>query len=199
MQTIHVGKAHEEVLRRLKEYAHNRLAVRFAYLLDNDGTVHEFDCTASEEPIHTALTQLPSRKALFNRCVEELGLTDRASREALQYPCEQQSRHKPCYYQEATINRAIIAVLQAKRGLHRPRILLKLATGTGRTKIAFQLVWKLKRSRAIRNVFYLTDRGWLLNQTRDNEFAPLAMPMSASWRGKDQPRYHLRHLPDHGR
>ena len=37
--------------------------------------------------------------------------------------------------------RAVIAVLQAKRGLHTPRILLTLATGTGKTKIAFQLVW----------------------------------------------------------
>src|SRR2546430_2215078 len=53
-----------------------------------------------------------------------------------------------------------------------PRILLTLATGTGKTKIAFQLVWKLKRTRAIRNVLYLTDRDWLLSQAMDNEFAP---------------------------
>jgi type I restriction enzyme, R subunit len=41
----------------------------------------------------------------------------------------------------------------------------------GKTKIAFQLVWKLKRARAIRNVLYLTDRDWLLSQAMDNEFA----------------------------
>ena len=78
----------------------------------------------------------------------------------------------PRYYQEGAINRAVIAVLQAKRGLHTPRILLTLATGTGKTKIAFQLVWKLKRARAIRNVLYLTDRDWLLSQAMDNDFAP---------------------------
>ena len=89
----------------------------------------------------------------------------------MHYPYDLRS-HKPRYYQEAAINRAVIAVLQAKSGLRPPRILLTLATGTGKTKIAFQLIWKLKRTRAIRNVLYLTDRDWLLSQAMDNEFAP---------------------------
>ena len=67
VQTIHAGQEREEVIRRLKEYAHNRLAVPFAYLLEKDGTFQEFDWTATEEPIHTTLTALPSRDALWNR------------------------------------------------------------------------------------------------------------------------------------
>jgi Type III restriction enzyme, res subunit len=171
VQTIHAGQAREEVIRRLKEHAHNRLAVPFAYLFEEDGTILEFDWTATEEPIHTALTAVPSRDALWNRWAEALGLTDNQARDALHYPY-QLSGPKPRYYQEAAINRAIIAVLQAKRDLRPPRILLTLATGTGKTKIAFQLIWKLKRTRAIRNVLYLTDRDWLLSQAMDNEFAP---------------------------
>jgi len=171
VQTIHAGEIREEVIRRLKEYAHNRLAVPFAYLMDTDDTIHEFDWTMSEEPVHSVLTALPDRDALRNRWLEALGLTDRQAQEALQYPY-QLSSHKPRYYQEAAINRAVIAVLQAKRGLRKLRILLTLATGTGKTKIAFQLAWKLKRARAIRNVLYLTDRDWLLSQAMDNDFAP---------------------------
>jgi type I restriction enzyme, R subunit len=171
VQTIHAGEARKDVMRRLQEYAHNRLTVPFAYLLDNDGTIHEFDWTATEEPVHAVLTAVPDREALRNRWTEALGLADKQAKEALQYPY-QLSSHKPRYYQEAAINRAVIAVLQAKRHLRRPRILLTLATGTGKTKIAFQLVWKLKRARAIRNVLYLTDRDWLLSQAMDNEFAP---------------------------
>src|SRR5713101_5688231 len=171
VQTIHAGESREEVIRRLKEYAHNRLAVPFAYLLDIDDTVHEFDWTVSEEPVHSALTALPYREVLRNRWMEALGLIDKQAQEALQYPY-QFSSHKPRYYQEAAINRAVIAVLHAKRDLRKPRILLTLATGTGKTKIAFQLIWKLKRARAIRNVLYLTDRDWLLSQAMDNEFAP---------------------------
>jgi hypothetical protein len=171
VQTIHAGQEREEVIRRLKEYAHNRLAVPFAYLLEEDGTFLEFDWTAKEEAIHTTLTVLPSRDALWNRWAEALGLTDKQAHDTLHYPYQLGS-HKPRYYQEAAINRAVIAVLQAKRELRSPRILLTLATGTGKTKIAFQLIWKLKRTRAIRNVLYLTDRDWLLSQAMDNEFAP---------------------------
>src|SRR5947209_1235143 len=125
----------------------------------------------SEEPVMSRLTALPDREALRNRWLEALGLTDKQAQEALQYPYNL-SNHLPRYYQEGAINRAVIAVLQAKRGLHTSRILLTLATGTGKTKIAFQLVWKLKRTRAIRNVLYLTDRDWLLSQAMDNDFAP---------------------------
>jgi type I restriction enzyme, R subunit len=171
VQTIHAGQAREEVIRRLKEYAHNRLAVPFAYLLEDDGTIQEFDWSASEEPVHTTLTVLPSSDALWNRWAEALGLTGNQASEALRYPY-QLSGPKPRYYQESAINRAVIAVLQTKRNVRPPRILLTLATGTGKTKIAFQLIWKLKRSRAIRNVLYLTDRDWLLSQAMDNEFAP---------------------------
>lgn len=136
VQTIHAGQVREEVLRRLKEYAHNRLAVPFAYLLEEDGTFLEFDWSASEEPIHTRLTELPSRDALWNRWAEALGLTDKQASDALHYPY-QLSGPKPRYYQEGAINRAIIAVLHAKRNVRPPRILLTLATGTGKTKIAF--------------------------------------------------------------
>src|SRR6266699_603489 len=171
VQTIHAGETREEVIRRLKEYAHNRLTVPFAYLLENDDTILEFDWTKSEEPVLSKLTALPDREALRNRWLEALGLTDKQAQEALQYPYNL-SNHLPRYYQEGAINRAVIAVLQAKRNLRPPRILLTLATGTGKTKIAFQLVWKLKRARAIRNVLYLTDRDWLLSQAMDNDFAP---------------------------
>jgi len=171
VQTIHAGQAREDVIRRLVEYAHNRLAVPFAYLLEDDGTMQEFDWTASDTPVQAVLTELPTRDALWNRWAEALGLTDKQARDALHYPY-QLSAPKPRYYQEAAINRAVIAVLQAKRNQRPPRILLTLATGTGKTKIAFQLVWKLKHVRAIRNVLYLTDRDWLLSQAKDNDFAP---------------------------
>src|SRR6266480_3950157 len=83
VQTIHAGQAREEVIRRLKEYAHNRLAVPFAYLLEKDGTFLEFDWSSSEEPVHTTLTELPSRDALWNRWAESLGLTDKQASDTL--------------------------------------------------------------------------------------------------------------------
>ena len=51
-------------------------------------------------------------------------------------------------------------------------MLLTLATGTGKTKVAFQIAWKLKRVRAVKNILFVTDRDYLLTQAMDNEFAP---------------------------
>src|SRR5438045_3613409 len=171
VQTIHAGQTREEVISRLREYAHDRLTVPFAYLLEEDGTIIEFDWTAADEPALAVLPALPSRDALLKRWLTALGLNDPSARDTLTFPY-QLSGPKPRYYQEAAINRAVIAVLQAKRQLRPPRILLTLATGTGKTKVAFQLIWKLKRSRVVRNILFLTDRDYLLSQAMDNEFAP---------------------------
>jgi Type III restriction enzyme, res subunit len=88
------------------------------------------------------------------------------------YPYQLSSGQTPRYYQEAAINRAVIAVLQAQRNLREPRILLTLATGTGKTLLAFQIVWKLRRTGSIGNVLFLTDRDYLLGQAMDNAFTP---------------------------
>ena len=58
------------------------------------------------------------------------------------------------------------------QGRRPPRLLLTLATGTGKTQVAFQLLWKLKRERVVRNVLFLTDRDFLLTQAMENEFSP---------------------------
>src|SRR5437763_16887181 len=67
VQTIHAGETREDVIRRLKEYAHNRLAVPFAYLLEDDGSIQEFDWTAGDTPVQAVLTELPARNALWKR------------------------------------------------------------------------------------------------------------------------------------
>ena len=173
VQTIHAGEAREEVTQRVIDYAHRRLAVPFAYVLEEDGTFLEFDWTTGEEPARTVLIEFPTRDVLLNRWLAILGLSDQLARNALTYPY-QSSGFRPRYYQEAAINRAVIAVLQARRQLRPSRILLTLATGTGKTKVAFQLLWKLKHARAIRNILFVTDRDYLLSQAMDNEFAPFS-------------------------
>ena len=78
----------------------------------------------------------------------------------------------PRYYQDAAINWAIIAALQARKGLRPRRVLLTLATGTGKTQVAFQILWKLKKTYSVRNVLFLADRGYLLDQAQNNTFGP---------------------------
>jgi type I restriction enzyme R subunit len=171
VHTLRAGEEREDAIRRIQEYA-RRLAVPFAYLLNENSTMQEFDWSRSREAVCSTLFAFPDRETLWTRWAEALQLTDPKHQRVLQYPYRLSGNKRPRYYQEAAINSAVIAVLQAQRGLRPPRILITLATGTGKTLVAFQLLWKLKRERAVRNVLFLTDRDFLLSQAMDNEFAP---------------------------
>ena len=72
----------------------------------------------------------------------------------------------PRYYQQVAIRRALEAIAKGRK-----RILLNLATGTGKTTIAFQIVWKLKQAQKIRRVLFLADRNVLRDQAF-NTFEP---------------------------
>jgi type I restriction enzyme, R subunit len=174
VNTLRAGDTREDALRRLSESAHARLSVPFAYLLDNTDRVVEFDWTGGSDPVLSDLATLPSRDQLLQRWLTALGLSDSPSRQTLLTPYRP-GAHRLRYYQESAVNRAVIAVLQAQRGLRDPRVLLTLATGTGKTKIAFQLAWKLKQARAIKRLLFVTDRDFLLGQAMDNEFNPFGL------------------------
>ena len=179
------GESREHAMRVLHDTA-QRMALPFAYLLEHDGSIQEFDWSASSHahtPVETQRNAFPTREALFDRWMQVLHLTNPKELQTLRTPYYQGSK-KLRYYQEAAINQTVIAVLQARRGLRVPRLLLTMATGTGKTKVAFQLLWKLKRSGAVRNVLFLTDRDFLVSQAMDNEFAPFG---DARYRLEGQP------------
>ncbi len=176
VQLLRADEDAAEAERRLVELARARLHVPFAYLVGPGETVREYDCRCPE-PRVTLIQDVPPPAELEQRWLSGLGLEDAQARRTIEYPYG--SGAHPRYYQEAAINHAVVAALQAKRRLCSPRILITLATGTGKTKVAFQLVWKLKRTGAFRKVLFLTDRDYLLSQAMDNEFGPLS---DARWR-----------------
>jgi type I restriction enzyme R subunit len=73
----------------------------------------------------------------------------------------------PCYYQQIAINRAIEAVARGDK-----RILLVMATGTGKTYTAFQIIWRLWKAKTVKRVLYLADRNILVDQTKTGDFRP---------------------------
>ncbi|MHC1625010.1 MAG: EcoAI/FtnUII family type I restriction enzme subunit R, partial [Methermicoccaceae archaeon] len=90
-----------------------------------------------------------------------------ATPEPLSYPYYHQPGGKtPRYYQEVAVKRIIEAILKGRK-----KILLTMATGTGKTYVAFQVVWKLLKSGYFRRVLYLADRVFLRDQAH-NEFTP---------------------------
>ena len=123
---------------------------------------------------------------------------DDATAERVLAPYYHLSGKSPRYYQEIAINRAVQAILQGKR-----RVLLTLATGTGKTVIAFQICYKLWNSRWNRTgehrrprILYLADRNILVDDPKDKIFTPFG---DARWKIEGQankePRDVFRDLP----
>lgn len=161
-------RAPADGLQQAKEYA-EILGLKFAYATNGRGIVeHNFITGVDSE-----LTGFPSPEDLWARLRGAEGITDEVAGRLLS-PCYHLSGKSPRYYQEIAINRTVQAVLQGKK-----RVLLTLATGTGKTVIAFQICWKLWNSRWNRGgdyrrprILYLADRNVLVDEPKDKIFAP---------------------------
>jgi len=162
-------------LQQAKEYA-EILGLKFAYSTNGKGLV-EHDFTTGKD---TDMDGFPSPDELWARLSRSDGITPGIA-ERLLRPCNILPRKIPRYYQLIAINRAVEAILKGKK-----RVLLTLATGTGKTYVAFQIIWKLwstrwnskgehRRSR----VLYLADRNVLIDDPKDKTFPSLG---DARWK-----------------
>ena len=90
-----------------------------------------------------------------------------------------QSYHKdtdgkePRYYQRIAINRAVEAIAKGQ-----DRVLLVMATGTGKTYTAFQIIWRLWKAKKKKRILFLADRNILVDQTKSQDFAPFGDKMT---------------------
>ena len=155
-------------LQQAKEYA-EILGLKFAYATNGEGII-EFDYLTGRE---RQIDAFPTPDELWARLTKGEGMTTKAADQLLA-PSYHLGGKKPRYYQEIAINRAIQAVAQGKR-----RILLTMATGTGKTFVAFQICWKLWSSRWNRTgdhrrprILYLADRNILIDDPKAKDFAP---------------------------
>ena len=127
------------------------------------------------------LDTFPSPDGLWDRIRQTENITDNAIADRIISPCYHLSGKTPRYYQEIAINRTVQAVLNGKR-----RILLNMATGTGKTVVVFQIIWKLWNTRWTRTgddkkpkILYLADRNILIDDPKDKIFTPFA---DARWK-----------------
>ena len=155
-------------MQQAKEYA-EMLGLKFAYSTNGTGIV-EFDfITGLEQEVRT----FPSPENLWARLRSFEGFRNEVVTEPLLAPSDLSTGRMPRYYQEIAINRAVQAILQKTK-----RILLTMATGTGKTFVAYQICWKLWNSRWNRSneyrrpkILYLADRNVLVDDPKDKTFA----------------------------
>lgn len=161
-------KSPGEGLSKAKVYA-EVLGLKFAYATNGTGIV-EFDFITGLE---RALDAFPSPQALWTRLRAAEKLTEEQGERLLQ-PYYAIPKKEPRYYQDIAIHRVVQAVLQGRQ-----RILVTMATGTGKTVVAFQICWKLWSSRWNRTgehrrpkILYLADRNILIDDPKDKTFVP---------------------------
>ena len=156
-----------------KAYA-EKLDVPFAFC-SNGQRFCEYDfLTGCETPIgeEKPLDEFPTMEALAERYRQEAnggkGLDEVEEKIIRQDYYTSQSTHAPRYYQRIAVNRSCEAIAKGKK-----RLLLVMATGTGKTFVAFQMVWRLLEQKLVNKVLYLADRNVLVDQSIAQDFAPL--------------------------
>jgi type I restriction enzyme R subunit len=168
-------KRYADGLQQAKEYA-QILDLKFAYSTNGHGIIEHDFLTGND----TVLQTFPSPQELWERQRLHEGIPPEVEQRLLS-PFYHFADKRPRYYQEIAVNRAVRAILEGKR-----RVLLTLATGTGKTLVAFQICWKLWSTRwnstseyRRPRILYLADRNILVDDPKDKLFPPFG---DARWK-----------------
>ena len=155
------------------EYA-EILDVPFAYSSNGDAFLeHDRTGTGGTVEREFPLDQFPSPEDLWARYRAAKGYTAAQEAVTTQDYYDDGSGKTPRYYQLIAINRAVEAIARGEN-----RILLVMATGTGKTYTAFQIIWRLWKSGAKKRILFLVDRNILADQTKTNDFKPFGKAMT---------------------
>lgn len=156
-------------LQQAKEYA-QMMDVPFAFSSNGMG-YQEYDFLTGKERSFS-MDQFPTKEELYARFISEsnggVGLSDNQMKVIDQPFCTGQDIFPPRYYQRNAVNRTVNSVAQGKK-----RLLLVMATGTGKTYTAFQIVYRLLKAGLVKKVLYLADRNILVDQSIQQDFKPL--------------------------
>ena len=152
-------------MQQAKEYA-AMMDIPFAYSSNGFG-FQEYDFLTGIERTFS-MAEFPTKEQLYARYLSEAGLSDKEKAAINQPYCTGQDIFPPRYYQRNAINRTVNAIAKGQK-----RILLVMATGTGKTYTAFQIVYRLLKSHMVKKVLYLADRNVLVDQSIEQDFKPL--------------------------
>ena len=150
------------------------LNIPFVFSSNGDGFVfHDRTGTSAEKEANLALDQFPSPAELVGKYRAWKGLTPDEEKIVLQDYFDDGSGKAPRYYQCNAVNAAIEAIAKGQ-----DRVLLVMATGTGKTYTAFQIIWRLWKAGRKKRILFLADRNVLVDQTMVNDFRPFGAAMA---------------------
>jgi len=150
------------------------LGVPFVFSSNGDGFLFHDRTGESPSPeVNLGLGAFPSPDELWARYRSWKGLTPEAEKIVLQDYYDYGSDKSPRYYQITAVNAAVEAIAKGQ-----DRILLVMATGTGKTYTAFQIIWRLWKAGRKKRILFLADRNVLIDQAIVNDFRPFGGAMA---------------------
>ena len=168
-QTYGLGAGMQQGL----DYAET-LDIPFVFSSNGDGFLfHDRTGNAAKQETELTLAEFPSPAELWDRYCAWRGLAGQAIATAETPYYDDGSGRLPRYYQVTAVNRTVEAVARGQQ-----RILLVMATGTGKTYTAFQIIWRLWKAKIKKRILFLADRNILIDQTRTNDFKPFGQAMT---------------------
>ncbi len=151
------------------------LEIPFVFSSNGDAfLLHDRTGNAAVTEQEISLNDFPPPQDLWERYCVWKGIATEQAKTTVEMPYyDDGSGRSPRYYQASAINNTIEAVAKGQ-----PRILLVMATGTGKTYTAFQIIWRLWNSGTKKRILFLADRNILVDQTKNNDFKPFGPAMT---------------------
>ena len=157
-------------IQQAMDYA-NDLDIPFAYSSNGDGFYEHNMITGEEKEI--GINEFPTPKELWQRYLKEKNIDEEQEKIITEPYYFLDINKTPRYYQRVAINKAIEAITKGRK-----RLLLVMATGTGKTFTAFQIIHRLHKTKFCKKILYLADRNILIDQTMQNDFKPFQKVMT---------------------
>ena len=145
--------------------------IPFAYSSNGDGFYEHDMITGIEKEI--SLEEFPTPKELWERYLKEKEIDEEQAKIITEPYYFMDVNKTPRYYQRIAINKTVEAIAKGQ-----DRLLLVMATGTGKTFTAFQIIHRLYKSGSKKKILYLADRNILIDQTMQNDFKPFQKVMT---------------------
>ncbi len=176
-----IGKGMQQAL----DYA-RLLDVPFAFASNGDGFIFHDKTNPATLETEIRLEDFPSPEQLWQKLCLWKGYTEQQLPIITQDYYDDGSGKSPRYYQLQAINKTVEAISAGQ-----DRVLLVMATGTGKTYTAFQIIWRLWKAKSKKRILFLADRNVLVDQTRINDFQPFGTAMTKITGRKVDPAYEI--------